>query len=170
MTISNGSVVLAADVNGMLAVSLNDVRDDDAQLPIGAEFNILFPNLVAGTIALSRRFEFVAPCDLLVESMAVQAADMTPASTLTVRLTGNGPITNWPITVTGTVGAGVVALPRLLFDNSKTNVSKDFATTAQAFRVFPKGSTIVVFAETTSIATPSTVQVCLVFREFFGRE
>lgn len=172
MTILNGSTVLAADLNAMLTASLQMLVDDNGQLPVGAQMNVFFPNLTA-----SARFTFVAPCDLLVEVAAVQAADMTAASTTTVTLLGDvvdgiatGPVANWPLTIEGTTGAGVTALPRLLNDNTKTNVSFNFATTARPFRVYPKGSTITMTVSTTSVATPNTVQVCLVVREFWNRE
>ena len=169
MAISNGSTITAADINAMLSTALGDVSDDDAQLPLGCELNLNFPG--PNTTAILRRFTLIAPCDLLVEVAAVQAADLTAASTVTVTITGDGGLINWPITVGPfATGSGVVAGPRILFDNAKTNVSKDFATTAAAFRVFPKGSTIIISAATTSAAPLGTLQVCLVLREFFDRE
>ena len=177
MTISNGSAITATDLNAMLTASLQLLVDDNGQLPVGAEMNVVFPNLVTTTPERRRKFTFVCPVDLLVEVAAVQACDFTVASTATVTIQGDvvggvsvGPLANWPITITGDTGVGVTALPRLLYDNTKTNVARDFATTARAFRVFPKGTTITITASTTSVATPSTLQVCLVLREMWQRE
>jgi hypothetical protein len=171
MTISNGSAVLAADLDAMLTSSLALILADDAQLPAGAELNLYFPRLQSATPTSVRRYSFVAPCDLLVECSYVQAADMAAASQLTVNVTGNGELGNWPLTVGPfSVGSGVSNGPRLLFDNTKGNPKNNFATTSQAFRVFRRGVTITITLTATGGAATSTVQVGLVFREFFQRE
>lgn len=170
MAISNGSASLAADLNAMLSASLAAIQSDNAQLPAGLILPLSFHGLVAGTTAERRKAIFVAPFDLIVESVAVQAADFTAASTTTVTITGDGPLVNWPISVSGTTGAGIVKLSRLLYDNTKTNAAKSFALTSRAYRVFPRGSTITVTVSTTSVATPNTCVVILACREFYGRD
>jgi hypothetical protein len=155
MAIANGSTVLTNDLNAMLSSALAAIQADNAQLPAGLELNLSFPNLVAATPAEQRKAIFVAPFDLLVESIAVQSTGFTAASTLTVAVTADGPVANWPMTISGTVGVATVKLARLLYDNTKTNPAKSFATTSRAFRVFPRGSTITVLASTNSIAAGS---------------
>jgi hypothetical protein len=86
----------------MLSSSLAAIQADNAQLPAGLELIPLwFNGLVAGTAPTRRKAIFVAPFDLIVESVAVQAADFTNPSTLTVTITGDGPLVNWPISVSG---------------------------------------------------------------------
>jgi len=170
MAITNGQTITAADLNAMLSSSLASIQSDNAQLPAGLLVPFAFHDLATGTAATRRKAIFVAPFDLIVESVAVQASDFTAASTTTVTITGDGPLVNWPITVSGTTGAGIVKLARLLYDNTKTNAAKSFATTSRAFRVFPRGSTITVTASTTSAATPNTCIVILACREFYGRD
>lgn len=170
MAITNGSAVLAADLNAMLSSSLAAIQSDNAQLPAGLLVPLSFHGLTNATVSTRRKAIFVAPFDLIIESVAVQAADFTAASTLTVTITGDGPLVNWPVSVSGTVGAGVVKLARLLYDNTKTNAAKSFALTSRAYRVFPRGSTITVSVATTSVATPNTCVVILACREFYGRD
>lgn len=171
MTIANGQPILAADLNAMLTASLQALLDDDKQLPAGNEINLYFPNLKSTTPTSLRRYQFVAPCDLLVECSVVQAADMEAGKTLTVTISGNGELVNWPMQIGPLgVGAGVVNGARVLYDNTKTNPKSNFATTSRAFRVFRKGVTITITLVTTSTTNGNTVQVGLVLREFFQRE
>jgi hypothetical protein len=173
VTISDGSAITAADLNALTTTDLARLQDDNALVPLGFYYNASFKNLVTGTNALYRRARFVVPCDCYVEAMALQASEFTAASTITAAVTGDGALTNWPITLTGTVGAGRTNVTRLLYDNTKTKVRASgggFATTSQAFRVFPRGSTITVALSTTSTATPSAAFVSLVMRQFFQRE
>lgn len=180
MPITNGQVVAAADVNAMLNASLALVQADNAAVPLGFHARFEFPNLVTSTPERRRKVVFVCPCDMLVEAVAVEAADHTASSTLTVQVRGDGALVSdgqssdgddgWGVDVTGTVGAGITKLARLLFDNTKTNVGNDFEGTARAFRVLPKGSTITITVSSTSVATPSECAVTLVCREFWVRE
>jgi hypothetical protein len=171
MAITNGSTITEADLDAMLSSSLAAVQADNAQLPAGLLIPLWFNGLVAGTAPTRRKAIFVAPFDLIVESVAVQAADFTNPSTLTVTITGDGPLVNWPISVSGSIAAGgVVKLARLLYDNTKTNAAKSFALTSRAYRVFPRGSTITVSVSTTSVAVANTCVVMIACREFYGRD
>lgn len=176
MTIANASTILKSDLDAMATTALGLVQADNAHLPAGLDVNFVWPNLVTGTALTRRRAVFVAPCDMLIECVAAEAADHTASSTLTVTVVGDGALVTgdgddgWGMTLAGTVGAGITKLSRLLFDNTRTNVGVAFESTARAFRVFPKGSTITVTVATTSIATPSQTRVCLVGREYWGRD
>lgn len=176
MPITNGSTVLAADLNGMATTALALVQADNAHLPAGLELHLHFPGLVAATDLTLRRAVFVAPIDLLLESVAVETGNHTAASTSTVKVVSDGALMNGTsddgrgVSVTGTSATGAIdKFSRLLLDNSRTNVAVDFASTAEAFRVFPAGSTVTVTIETTSVAVTSAAHVVLVFREFWGR-
>lgn len=173
--IANGSTIDASDLNSLPVASLGLVQDDNEQLPGGLEYFFVFQDLTAAIVAANperAQVRFVLPCDVLVESVDVEAGDHTAASTTTVTIVGNGAVVDWPITVTGTTGAGATKLPRLLYDNTKTppTSAADFAKTSQAFRVWPKGTTVIVTVTTTSVAAPSRISVLLVLREFYARE
>lgn len=180
MTIANGSAVLASDVNAMVSTALGLVQDDNEAVPAGFQFRLEFPDLLAATLEYRRRARFVCPCDLLIEAVAVDAAEHTAATTLDVTIRGDGALVTdgqnadgddgWGIDITGIVGAGFTKLARLLFDNTRTNVGNDFEGTSRAFRVFPKGSTVeVIVASTGGVATPNEVSVVLLCREFWVR-
>jgi hypothetical protein len=171
MTISNGSTIDATDLATMTTASLALIRADNAALPGGGEVHFYFQDLVASTAATRRRAVFIAPYDMLIETLAVETADHTAASTTTATLTGDGAVSDFPIEVSGTTGAGNTALGRLLFDGSKTapTSASNFARTSQAVRVWPKGTTLTLVVSTTSTATPSQVHVVVVFREFYAR-
>lgn len=180
MTIANGDVVEVADVSALYTAALALLQADNADVPLGFDVRFSFPNLVTSTEAYKRKVVFVCPCDLLLEAVAVEGADHTAASTLTVRVRGDGALFSddtpedgddgWGANVVGAVGAGITKLARLLFDNTLTYVGADFEGTARAFRVLPKGSTITITVESTSVATPSETDVTLVCREFWVRE
>lgn len=188
MTISNGSAILAADLNTLTAAELALLATDNAQLPLGFVIPFHFPNLVASTTSYRRKCKFVAPWDMYVEALAVQAADQTAASTVSAAVSGDGTLVDdlgdsddfgeerglvfWPAKVSGSAGTGITLLSRLLFDNTKTKAGRggSFATASRAFRTVLKGSTLTVSAKTTSVATPSYVTVALAVRQFLGRE
>ena len=160
MTIANGDTITSTDLNALTtgAFKMGALQQANAQLPGGMQFSKTIPGLVASTSLVRRRWQFVTPCDFLVEAIAVEAADHTAASTTTVTITGDGALSSWPITVSGTTGAGMTKLARLLFDNTKTNQALDFATTSRAFRVWSRGSTLTVTFLTTSVAVASPAQ------------
>jgi hypothetical protein len=174
MSISDASTVTAADLNAMTTTQQGNVQADNAQLPLGFLLHLRFPTRVAGgfNVVPSRRAKsvFVAPCDVYVETVAVTTGDHTNPSTVTVEITGDGALVNWPIKVTGATGASPTLFSRLLYDNTKTKPSADFSTTSRAFRVFPKGSTITVQAASNSVATFTMLGVEVVFRQFFQRQ
>ena len=168
MTIAAASPVIATDLNAIILTQLGAIQADNALAPGGIELNLTFNNLVASTSVERRKCVFVVPCDCYVTSIVTQTGDFTASSTVTVAITADGALVNWPMTVTGTVAAGISRLGRLLFDNTKTS-PKSFATTSRAFRALTRGSTVTVIVSTTSVAVPSVLTVNLVMREFFSR-
>ena len=185
MTISNGSTITEADLNTLTTAALAAIQNDNEAKPAGFNLNFYFHNLVAGTTALRRKAIFVPPFDYYLEALAVQASDQTAASTVQAAVTGDGTMTEdlgdnddhgeergfvfWPVKVSGAAGAGRTKLARLLLDNTKGKPKRSFATGSQAFRVLLAGSRITVSAKTTSVATPSLVQVTLALRSFWAR-
>lgn len=178
MTITNGQTATATDVNAMASTQLGLVQADNADYPAGFLVRFGFPNLVASTPAYRAKAIFVAPCDLLIEVLAVQTADMV--GLVTVTAIGDGALITdgddsdgddgWGMKVSETVGTGIVKCARLLFDNTKTKVTADFQSTAKAFRVVPKGSTVEIIATTANTTTPCECNVTLACREFWSRE
>lgn len=170
MTISNGSVITAADLASLTTAPLLAMRVDNAQVPCGEQINFPFNGLVASTPAASRTAVFVLPHDILVETVGCNTFLMTAASRTTVTVVCDATPT-MPIVVESATSAALVRFARLAFDgvlSSKTD--KDFSTTSRAVRVWPRGSTVTVTVSTTSVATTSTCHVYLSGRSFLARE
>ncbi len=159
MTISNGSAVLAADLDAMTTTQLAAMATDTAQLPLGGEVSFIFAGIVTGVTYTAR---WVAPYDCLIEVVAVQAADFTAASTAIVSLSAPGILDAFPVTITGATGAGITKLARVLYDNVGLG-------NARTLRVIPKGAIVDINASTTSAAAASQMQVVIVYRSFFAR-
>jgi hypothetical protein len=168
VTISNGSNILAADLNVMLDAVLDKVVADHRGLPLGHFWRQTYQNVVASTPATVTTTALIAPFDCFVESVAVCSGDM--AGTFTLAIDGNGGVGEFPITVTGTLVSGRTELARKLFDGSLIDGQSDMATVQTAVRVFPKGTTITLAFSTSSTATPSTLEIALVLRGMWGRE
>jgi hypothetical protein len=180
MTLSNTNTILSADLSTMVTAALALMATDNAQVPAAYEWHSYFPNLVTGTSAERRKSVVVAPFDCFVEVIAAEGADHTAASTLTVDLYGDGALQAFPqapasgstrpfVTVSGTVGAGITKLSRLLYDGTKSS-TKAGPSTSQAVRLIPRGTTLTLQAATTSVATPSSTHIAVVLREFLARE
>lgn len=173
MAIANGQAITKADLDALITAALASIQTDNAQLPLAFQVNHTFFNVLPGTNANNRKFVFVAPFDMYLESAGVNAGDQTNLSVVTLDITGDGALKNWPTRATVTCGAPPAANigARLLYDNTKTPPGSDFKSKSRAFRVFSKGSTITVsIAITVNAVAASMVQVILAFRQFFGRE
>ena len=96
MTISNGSAILATDLNAMCTTQLGLLETDNLQLPLGFHHAAVFANLVAGTGATRRKHTFVMPVDCYLEALCLTAADHTAASTTTATVTADGALTSRP--------------------------------------------------------------------------
>lgn len=173
MAIANGQAISKADLDALITAALASIQADNAQLPLAYEVNHTFFNVLPATNANNRKLVFVAPFDMYLESLGVNAGDQTNASVVTVDVTGDGALPSWPTRTSVACGAPPTANigTRLLYDNTKTPPGSDFKTKSRAFRVFPKGSTITVSVSvTTNAVAASMVQVILAFRQFFARE
>jgi hypothetical protein len=180
MSLTNGSNILASDLTALTTAALALIQADNAQVPAAYEWHSHFPNLVTGTAAERRKSIVVAPFDCFVEVIAAEGNDHTAASTLTVSLYGDGALQSFPqapasgtttpfLSVSGTVGAGINKLSRLLYDGTKSS-TKAGPSTSQAVRLIPRGTTLTLTVSTTSVAAASSTHVAVVLREFFARE
>lgn len=174
MAITDGLVVAVADLNAQVTGAQALLQADNAQLPVGFDVSFQFESIVAGGLNAvpPRRLKkiFVVPFDCYLDALAVMGGDVTNPSNVTVALTGDGALPNWPTTITGAFGASPALMPRLLYDNTKTKIGADFATASRAFRVYPRGATCTLQVTAASATTASLVQVLLAFRQYFARE
>lgn len=180
MTLANGSLILASDLAGMATAQLALLAADNGQLPLGLQHAFQFPGITAALLASNPercKAVFVMPWDGYVETMAVQGGDLTAASTTTATLTCPGPLTKtvvnapdpFPVTQSGTTGAGIVKLARIIYDGTKGRVGATYMPTNRAFRAVTRGATVTVNVTTTSVAAASMLTVSLLVRQFLGR-
>lgn len=170
MTLANGSTILATDLNAMFPAPLATMAADNAQLPAGAHVPFKFDGIVASTTAERTKCIFVVPFDVFIEAMAVTTNGMTNPSTVTVAVTGDGALPNFPISVTQVVTAAFTNLVRVVFDGTKGRVGKFAMASNRAIRVFPRGSTITVSVTTTNVAVGAQCSVSLALRQYFARD
>jgi hypothetical protein len=165
VTISNGSTILAADLDALTTSQLIVCAVDAIQAPLAGEVCLVFPGLTAGLRSSNPKrcqASFTAPYDVLIEAVAVQAGDHTAASTTTVTLSCPGVLDAFPVVMSGTTGAGLTKLARVLYDNAGKGP-------ARAVRVIPRGAIVDVDVDTTSAAAASMLQVMIAYTAFFAR-
>lgn len=172
MTLTNASQINITDLQNLTGASLVLCSLDASQNPVGCEANFVFHNLTAALTSSNPercKATFIAPYDMLIECLAVMSGDFTAASTTTITVSCLGIFDAFPLVISGTTGAST-KLTRILYDNStKIHGKPSNALNSKAVRVIPGGSTVDIIATTTSVATPSMLQVILVYSQFFAR-
>ena len=161
MTITDGSVILDSDLNTLAASGLSYLIADRLKAPKGFLLPLQFANVLAATPAAKRTKSVVMPRDCYLESMIVHCGDVN--ATVTVNLTGNGSLYNWPVSATETVPAGRVNFIRTWFNNATTKVQD------RGFRLINQGSNVTVVVESTKASGSSVITVELALRQFLGR-
>ena len=162
MTISNGSLIEAADLDGLLTAGMTKIIADRERLPNGYYLSFSFYDLVATTPEAARTKRFVIPRDCYLETMAVTGGEVSAA--VSADLTGDGSLANFPVRLSGTLGAGVSDLTRKFYDST---VTKDLD---RAFRLLNQGSTCTLMVSSSKLVSGSTLTVTLVLRQFMGRQ
>lgn len=161
MTISNGSTIDKADLDALLTTGMANLQNYRLRLPRGYNVTLQFVEILSTTTAERRTKSFVVPRDCYIETVAVQCSEVN--APVTVRVTGNGSMYNWPITITGNPGAGIFHLTRTLYDNTPTKNGD------RGFRLVNQGSSLTVSVESGKVAGFNVITVAVVFRQFLGR-
>lgn len=165
MAIIDGYQILASDMNTLLDGYLSSIQAEANSKTLGAYFCHTMYNVVNTTPEYRRQWIFVAPCNVYIETLAVQTMDMVGLTTVTVNVDAT-PTT--PYSVSDTAVTGIDKFDRLLFDNSVSN-NRRFALDSRMFRLLPKGSTITVTVSTSNTTTPSAIQIILPYRQWAQR-
>jgi hypothetical protein len=170
MTIANGQLITAADLNAMTTSALALIQADNARLSGVVNHCYTSFNIVAGTSPLLRTWRFVVPVDTIVDWVLLQGCQHTNPSTTTIDITADGAAGAFPIAVTGATGtSGRVRIASSYFDNAVTNVANDFSTTSRVLRVWPKGTTVTVVITTTNAVVASSIGINICGRSFYSR-
>jgi hypothetical protein len=174
MTIVAGQTIQAADLKALVATAttglLPVVQNDASQRPIGQYITFTFPGITNAASSTRCKSVFIAPCDMLLLSVAVAGHETENAKTFTATVQTNFDVAeNFDVEITGTASSGgtTTHATRLLYDNTigkgGTNIVNN-----RVVRVLLAGSAITVQASTTS-TTSSTVTVTLCVLEWFQR-
>lgn len=167
MTISNGSTITSADLNGLFSSpsypynSMQRLIWDRQKVPKGFVLPLQFANVFSTTPAEKRTRTFVVPRDSYIETVVVHCGDVN--ATVTVDVTGNGAMANWPISITQAVGSGLVDVTRTWFNNASTKALD------RGFRLMNQGSNCTVVVSSTKTTGSSVITVELILRQFLGR-
>ena len=166
MTIADGSLILATDLDGLTLTELGLLRTDNARLPGYHPLTFTFQGLVDTTTANRRRATFVVPYNMLVDALSVITTPAnSSASTITARVSAGGILDDWAMEVTGTLDTVAKKQTRLLYDGTMSaKPGLDQATTSRVVRLLPKGAIVDVTIETTNTLASMVATVILCSR------
>jgi hypothetical protein len=110
-----------------------------------------------------RQRRFVVPRSCFIETVYVYGYNYALSSTVTVNITGDGALANWPIEMSDTF-ITTKNFARTWFNNASSKYRD------RGFRVLPQGSTVTVTVSNTKPSGGNTLlTVGLVLRQFYGR-
>lgn len=169
MTLSNGSVIASADTL-LFTAQMSVLQTQNALSPQGTPLAFAFHGLTATTPLYARTRTFVAPCDSLIDTMAVKVCGLTTFTITTATLTASNPIALPSLTTTINSGAGgTVEGTRTLFRGGRARVDAASLATAPIVRALMQGETYSLVVSTTSVASTGLVVVALALRTEWGR-
>lgn len=171
MTIADGSLILAADLDALTLADLVLLQADNARLPGYHPLTFTFQGLVASTAANRRTARFVVPQNMLVDTLAVMTtAANSAAATITARVSAGGILDDWAMEVTGTLDTVAKKQARLLFDGTMSaKPGVDQATTSRVVRLLPKGAIVDVDVSTTNTLATMVATIVLCSRIHLAR-
>lgn len=152
MTIADGSLILAADLDALTLADLALLQADNARLPGYHPLTFTFQGLMSTTAANKRKARFVVPQNMLVDTLAVMTtAANSAAATITARVSAGGILDDWAMEVTGTLDTVAKKQTRLLFDGTMSaKPGLNQSTTSRVVRLLPKGAIVDIDVSTTN--------------------
>lgn len=159
------TLITAAELNSYVTTGMSDIIADKQLITRGHQMTFQFVNLLTSTPEKSRQRKFVVPRSCFLETVFVYGYEPFTTETITVNITGDGALVNWPIDMSATYG-GALNFQRTWFNNASTKYRD------RGFRVLPQGSTVTLTASSTLAsvgAANSFLTVGLVLRQFYGR-
>jgi hypothetical protein len=164
MTIADGSLILAADLDALTLADLVLLQADNARLPGYHPLTFTFQGLMSTTAANKRTARFVVPQNMLVDTLAVITTPAnSAAATITATVSAGGILDDWSMAVTGTLDTVAKKQARLLFDGTMSaKPGLNQATTSRVVRLLPKGAIVDVEVSTTNTlgSMVATIIVC----------
>jgi hypothetical protein len=161
------TVITATDLNAFVTNDLASVIADKELVTRSHQLSFQFKDFFDTTAESLRQRRFVVPRSCFVETVFAYGYDYpSPYNTMTVDITGDGALVNWPINMSHTFSSTTQNFNRTLFNNASTKYRD------RGFRVLPQGSTVTLTVSTTRVSGGSNTNILtvgLVLRQFYGR-
>ena len=157
------TTISATDLNNYVTGSMSSLIADKELLTRSHQLSFQFKDFFDTTAEALRQRSFVVPRSCFVETVYVYGFNHAVSSTVTVNITGDGALSNWPIEMSDTF-ATTSNFTRTWFNNASTKYND------RGFRVLPQGSTVTITVSNTKPPGGNTLlTVGLVLRQFYGR-
>ena len=157
------TVITATDLNAFVTNDLASVIADKELVTRSHQLSFQFKDFFDTTTESLRQRRFVVPRSCFVESVYAYGYNYASPGTMTVNITGDGALNNWPIEISDTFSS-TSNFSRTWFNNATTKYRD------RGFRVLPQGSTVTVTVSTDKVAGGNTLlTVGLILRQFYGR-
>lgn len=157
------TVITATDLNAFVTNDLASVIADKELVTRSHQLSFQFKDFFDTTTESLRQRRFVVPRSCFVESVYAYGYNYALPGTMTVNITGDGALNNWPIEISDTFSS-TSNFSRTWFNNATTKYRD------RGFRVLPQGSTVTVTVSTDKAVGGNTLlTVGLILRQFYGR-
>ena len=157
------TVITATDLNAFVTNDLASVIADKELATRSHQLSFQFKDFFDTTAESLRQRRFVVPRSCFVESVYAYGYNYASSGTMTVNITGDGALSNWPIEISDTFSS-TSNFSRNWFNNATTKYRD------RGFRVLPQGSTVTVTVSTDKVVGGNTLlTVGLILRQFYGR-
>ena len=158
------TTITATDLNNYVTGSMSSLIADKELLTRSHQLSFQFKNFFDTTSEDLRQRRFVVPRSCFIETVYAYGYNYGVSSTVTVNITGDGVLVNWPIEMSDTFSSGK-NFTRTWFNNASSKYRD------RGFRVLPQGSTVTITVSNTKPTggTGTLLTVGLVLRQFYGR-
>lgn len=157
------TTISATDLNNYVTGSMSSLIADKELLTRSHQLSFQFKDFFDDTPEALRQRRFVVPRSCFIETVYVYGYNHTVSSTVTVNITGDGALANWPIEMSDTFST-TQNFTRTWFNNASSKYRD------RGFRVLPQGSTVTITVSNTKPSGGNTLlTVGLVLRQFYGR-
>jgi len=157
------TTITAADLNNYVTGSMSSLIADKELLTRSHQLSFQFKDFFDTTPEALRQRRFVVPRSCFIETVYAYGYNYGVSSTVTVNITGDGALVNWPIEMSDTF-ATTKNFTRTWFNNASSKYRD------RGFRVLPQGSTVTITASNTKpIGGNTLLTVGFVLRQFYGR-
>ena len=156
------TVITDVELNSYVTAGMSSLIADKELQTRSHQMCVQFKNVLSGTLPKFRQKKFVVPRDCYVDTVYAYVDASAGPYLVTVNVTGDGALTNWPIEMRQYVTT-TSNFARSWFNNTQTKYGD------RGFRVFPQGSTITVTVSSEQPSGSNTLAIGFVFRQFYGR-